>query len=92
MDEVVAHLTDHVYISFDLDGLDPSILPATGTPLPGGLQWYPTLRFLEKVFQSRRVVGFDVVELCPQADSKVSDVLAAELVYKMINMECANRR
>lgn len=92
MDAVVERLTNHVYISFDLDGLDPSILPATGTPLPGGLQWYPTLRFLEKVFRSRRVVGFDVVELCPQADSKVSDVLAAELVYKMITMESANRK
>lgn len=92
MDAVVERLTDHVYISFDLDGLDPSILPATGTPLPGGLQWYPTLRFLEKVFRSRRVVGFDVVELCPQTDSKVSDVLAASLVYKMITMEITNRR
>lgn len=92
MDAAVERLTDHVYISFDLDGLDPSILPATGTPLPGGLQWYPTLRFLEKVFQNRQVVGFDVVELCPQADSKVSDVLAASLVYKMITMESANKR
>ena len=92
MDAAVERLTDHVYITFDLDGLDPSILPATGTPLPGGLQWYPTLRFLEKVFQNRQVVGFDVVELCPQADSKVSDVLAASLVYKMITMESANKR
>ena len=85
-DEVVERLTGNVYISFDLDGLDPSILPATGTPLPGGLQWYPTLNLLEKVFRARRVVGFDVVELCPQADSKVSDVLAATLVYKMLTL------
>ena len=86
MDNAVARLTGNVYVTFDLDGLDPSILPATGTPLPGGLQWYPTLRFLDKVFRQRHVVGFDVVELCPQPDNKVSDVLAATLVYKMINM------
>ena len=76
----------NMYISFDLDGLDPSILPATGTPLPGGLQWYPTLNLLEKVFRARRVVGFDVVELCPQEGNVVSDVLAASLVYKMMGM------
>lgn len=87
MEEAVNRLTRNVYVTFDLDGLDPSILPATGTPLPGGLQWYPTLQFLDKVFRQRHVVGFDVVELCPQSDSKVSDVLAATLVYKMINMK-----
>ena len=85
-DEVLERLTGNVYISFDLDGLDPSILPATGTPLPGGLQWYPTLNLLEKVFRARRVVGFDVVELCPQEGNVVSDVLAASLVYKMMGM------
>ncbi len=87
MDRAIERLTQNVYVTFDLDGLDPSILPATGTPLPGGLQWYPTLRFLDKVFRQRNVVGFDVVELCPQPDNKVSDVLAATLVYKMINMQ-----
>ena len=87
MDKAVERLTQNVYVTFDLDGLDPSILPATGTPLPGGLQWYPTLKFLDKVFRQRHVVGFDVVELCPQPDNKVSDVLAATLVYKMINMQ-----
>ena len=87
MDKAVGRLTRNVYVTVDLDGLDPSILPATGTPLPGGLQWYPTLRFLDKVFRQRHVVGFDVVELCPQPDNKVSDVLAATLVYKMINMQ-----
>ena len=86
MDKAVERLTDNVYITVDLDGFDPSILPATGTPLPGGLQWYPTLQFLEKVFRNKDVVGFDVVELCPQADSKVSDVMAATLVYKMLTL------
>lgn len=86
MEKAVERLTDNVYITVDLDGFDPSILPATGTPLPGGLQWYPTLKFLEMVFRTRKVVGFDVVELCPQPDSKVSDVMAATLVYKMITL------
>ena len=86
MDKAIDRLTDDVYITVDLDGFDPSILPATGTPLPGGLQWYPTLSFLEKVFKTKNVVGFDVVELCPQQDSKVSDVFAATLVYKMLTM------
>ena len=86
MDKAVSRLTDNVYSTVYLDGFDPSILPATGTPLPGGLHWYPTLSFLQKVFENRNVVGFDVVELCPQADSKVSDVLAATLLYKMVTM------
>ena len=83
---VLERLTDEVYITFDLDGFDPSILPATGTPLPGGLQWYPTLNLLEQVFRAKRVVGFDVVELCPQEGNVVSDVLASTLVYKMMGM------
>ena len=86
MEKAVDRLTDNVYITVDLDGFDPSILPATGTPLPGGLQWYPTRSFLQTVFENRNVVGFDVVELCPQPDNKVSDVLAETLVYKMITM------
>lgn len=86
MEPALQRLTDNVYISFDLDGFDPSILPATGTPLPGGLQWYPTLKFIEKVIRTKNVVGFDVVELCPEADNKVSDVLAATLVYKIITL------
>ena len=85
-EQVLDRLTDNVYVSFDLDGFDPSILPATGTPLPGGLQWYPTLTLLERVFRAKRVVGFDVVELCPIAGNIASDVLAASLVYKMIGM------
>ena len=86
MEKALGRLSDNIYMTVDLDGFDPSILPATGTPLPGGLLWYPTLAFLEKVFQNKNVVGFDVVELCPQEDSKVSDVLAATLVYKMLTM------
>ena len=85
MQKAIDRLTEHVYLTIDLDGFDPSIVPATGTPLPGGLLWYETLAFLELLFQSKKVVGFDVVELCPQNEDKVSDVLAAVLVYKIIS-------
>lgn len=85
-DQALNRLSDNVYLTIDLDGFDPSILPATGTPLPGGLHWYPTLRFLEKVFRQKNIVAFDVVELCPQSHDKSSDVLAATLVYKLITL------
>ena len=84
IEQVLERLTDNVYLTIDLDGLDPSILPATGTPLPGGLDWYSLLQLLEKVISSKKVVAFDVVELCPQAQNKASDVLAAALVYKIM--------
>jgi len=83
--KVIDQLTENVYLTIDLDGFDPSIVPATGTPLPGGLLWYETLEFLEFLFKSKKVVGFDVVELCPQKENKISDVLAAVLVYKLIS-------
>lgn len=86
MDHACARLTDEVYLTIDLDGLDPSVLPATGTPLPGGLSWYELTRFLDKVAKNRHIVGFDVVELCPQPDNVVSDVLAATLVYRIVTM------
>lgn len=85
MDSAVVCMTDNVYITFDLDALDPSILPATGTPEPGGLFWYETLEFLKKVFTEKNVVGFDIVELCPNGVSKPSDFLAAKLYYKMLS-------
>lgn len=84
MQAAIDQLTEQVYLTIDLDGFDPSIVPATGTPLPGGLLWYETLEFLELLFKSKKVVGFDVVELCPQNDNKISDVLAAVLVYRMV--------
>ena len=84
MDKVIEALTDNVLITFDLDALDPSIMPSTGTPEPGGLFWYETLDFLKRVFQEKNVVGFDIVELCPNAADKSSDFLAAKLYYKML--------
>jgi len=82
--EAVNRLTEHVYLTIDLDGFDPSIVPATGTPLPGGLSWYLVIAFLEHLCKNRKIVGFDVVELCPHPHNKISDVLAATLVYKII--------
>jgi agmatinase len=86
MQKAIGRLTENVYLTIDLDGFDPGIVSATGTPLPGGLLWYETLTFLELLFKSKNVVGFDVVELCPQSDNKISDVLAAVLVYKVISL------
>ncbi len=90
MDNAVEQLTDNVFITFDLDAFDPSILPSTGTPEPGGLLWYETMEFLRKVFQHRNVVGFDIVELCPNEKDKSSDFLAAKLYYKMLSYKFAD--
>ena len=74
-----------MYITFDLDALDPSIMPATGTPEPGGLSWYTTLDLLGVVFSRYEVVGFDIVELAPIPTLKSPDFLAAKLYYKMLS-------
>lgn len=84
-ERAIDQLTENVYITIDLDCFDPSILPSTGTPEPGGLLWYETLEFLKKVINNRKVVGFDIVELCPDKDSKASDFLAAKLLYKLLS-------
>lgn len=85
MDKVVELMTDNVFITFDLDAFDPSIMPSTGTPEPGGLLWYETLEFLKLVFEEKNVIGFDIVELCPSSHDKSSDFLAAKLYYKMLS-------
>ena len=84
MENVLDNLSKNVYISFDVDAFDPSIMPATGTPEPGGLLWYETLEFLKLVFKKTNVVGFDIVELCPNPAHKASDFLVAKLYYKML--------
>jgi agmatinase len=68
----------------DLDVFDPAIMPATGTPEPGGLGWYDALGVLRKAISKKNVVGFDVVELCPLPGNIAPDFLAAKLVYKMM--------
>ncbi|MDG1811259.1 MAG: agmatinase [Polaribacter sp.] len=85
MDDAIDQLTDNVFITLDLDAIDPSLLPSTGTPEPGGLFYYETLEFLKKVFSDKNVVGFDIVELCPNPTEKSSDFLAAKLYYKMLS-------
>ena len=84
MDRVLEHLGPDVYITFDIDAFDPSLMPATGTPEPGGLQWYPVLKLLRRVFRERTVHAADVVELAPIPGLHAPDFLAAKLVYKMI--------
>lgn len=90
MDSTIDQMTDDVFITFDLDALDPSIMPSTGTPEPGGLFWYETLTFLKQVFAEKNVVGFDIVELCPKKIDKSSDFLAAKLYYKMLSYKFMN--
>lgn len=78
-----------IYISFDVDGLDPSIMPGTGTPVPGGLMWYDALRLLRLVSAGRRLAGFDVVELAPLPGSPVSEFTAAKLTYFLMGLALA---
>jgi agmatinase len=92
IDDVIATLGDDVYITFDVDGFDPSLVPATGTPEPGGLQWYPVMKLLRRVFAERHVHGVDVVELAPIPGYHAADFLVAKLVYKMIGYWQAGRR
>lgn len=89
--EVVAALGDPVYVTIDLDGLDPSIMPAVGTPEPGGLDWYQSCDLLREVAEKRRVVGFDVNELAPIPGLGSPDFVAAKLVYKFLNYLFADR-
>jgi len=79
-------LSDEVFVTFDLDGLDPAYLPATGTPEPGGLEWYETIDLLAAVARRSRIVGFDVVELAPTPGQTASEFLAARLVYRLIGL------
>ena len=84
MDDVLSRLGDDVYISFDVDAFDPALVPSTGTPEPGGLQWYPVLTLLRRVFEQKRVHAADVVELAPIPGLHAPDFLVAKLIYKMI--------
>jgi agmatinase len=83
-DAVTNSLSENVYISIDLDVFDPALVPSTGTPEPGGIGWYETLSLLREVSRDRKIVGFDVVELCPVPGSVASDFLAAKLVYRLL--------
>jgi len=88
---ILKSLSENVYISFDVDGLDPSIMPATGTPEPGGLLWDETMNLLQLIGKKRNIVGFDVVELAPASNQPASDFIAAKLVYKLMNYAFQNK-
>ncbi|WP_421657080.1 agmatinase [Leptothermofonsia sp. ETS-13] len=79
--------TPKVFITIDLDGIDPTLIPGVGTPEPGGLNWYALLTFLQRIFEEHEVIGCDVMELAPVTDSVVSEFTAAKLVYKLIGYQ-----
>ena len=85
IEKVLSKLSQNVYVTIDLDVFDPSIMPSTGTPEPGGLLWYDVLGLMRTVFENRNVVGFDIVELCPDKRNKAPDFLAAKLIYKLLS-------
>ena len=84
IEEAVSNLLPDVYISVDVDSFDPSVMPSTGTPEPGGLSWYDVLGLLRKTFLSKNVIGMDIVEFAPLPGILGPDVLAAKLAYKSI--------
>jgi agmatinase len=89
IDQVVEGLSETVYITIDVDGLDPAIMPATGTPEPGGLSWYETLALLRATIERRTVIGCDVVELSPLPGIIAPNFLCAKLVYKILTYRFA---
>ena len=89
--EILKHCSENVYVSIDLDGLDPSIMPSTGTPVPGGLFWNDIMEIIEAVTKEKNVVGADVVELAPIPGLSAPDFLAANLVYKIIGFKFAKK-
>jgi agmatinase len=82
--DMLSTLSNNVYITFDLDALDPSIMPSTGTPEPGGLLWYQAIEILRRISEKSTIVGFDVSELAPSPDVKAPDFLASKLIYKLL--------
>jgi len=89
IDRVVATLSDVVYITIDVDGMDPAIMPATGTPEPGGLSWYEILALLKATITARKVVAVDVVELSPLPGLMAPNFLCSKLVYKILGYRFA---
>jgi agmatinase len=85
MKRAVSLLGDRVYITIDVDCFDISIMSATGTPEPGGMLWYDVIALLRMAARKKKIVGFDVVELCPNQFSKHCDFLAAKLIYRLLS-------
>jgi agmatinase len=84
-DKAIDLLSENVYITIDLDVFDPSLIPSTGTPEPGGPDYFEIMHFLRKVVKQKNVVGFDVVELCPSPANKSSDFIAAKIIYQLLS-------
>ncbi len=82
-------LSENVYITIDLDVFDPSLMPSTGTPEPGGPEYYDVIHFLRDVIRRKNVVGFDVVELCPSSTNKAPDFVAAKIIYQLLSYRFA---
>src|SRR5947199_2683411 len=89
IERIVDSLSETVDITIDCDGFDPAIMPAVGTPEPGGLTWYETLALLRRVIDTRRVVGFDLVELCPIPGMAAPNFMCAKLIYKILTYRFA---
>jgi agmatinase len=87
IDRAVDALTDTVYVTIDLDAFDPAIMPSVGTPEPGGLSWREATALLRRVFEHKKVVGCDVVELCPIPGLASPNFIAAKLVYKLLTYQ-----
>lgn len=83
--QVLSKLTGNVYLSIDLDCFDPAIMPSTGTPVPGGMEWYSTLELLKLTAKNCNIIGLDIVELAPVKSNKAPDFLAANLYYKILS-------
>ena len=83
--QAMGMLTENVYITIDLDVFDPSLMPSTGTPEPGGPEYYEIMNFLKEVIRKKNVVGFDVVELCPSPVNKAPDFVAAKIIYQLLS-------
>lgn len=84
-DRALDMLSENVWITLDLDVFDPSVMPSTGTPEPGGPDYRELMYFLRRVFGKCNVVGFDVVELCPSETNKAPDFMAAKVIYQMLS-------
>jgi agmatinase len=84
IENALEYLTDNVYLTIDIDGLDPSLVPTTGTPEPGGLGWYETLELIRKLAKKRRIVGMDLVEFSKMENSDAPAFLCAKLIYKSL--------
>ncbi|PIY60648.1 agmatinase, partial [Candidatus Woesearchaeota archaeon CG_4_10_14_0_8_um_filter_47_5] len=86
IDAILASLTDTIYVTIDVDAFDPSFIPCTGTPEPGGLLWYQVMGILTALARAKRVVGFDIVELSPQKGMHAADFAMAKLAYLFMGL------